>query len=129
MISHHGEEDETELMRNIQNELKTKMAIPQGLPLVSSGYSLKPDMMFGWKPKFERVSGAPIPLYYDFEEFDDPVNKLTGDYLPILYYGYRPKDSLIMHKEFTNKGNSYDFTFPTGNFNPISLPNKTRPAE
>jgi len=38
------------------------------MPLIQSGMSLSPDMKFGWKPKDE-ISGAPIPLYYEFEQF------------------------------------------------------------
>ncbi len=36
------------------------------MPLINSGVSMAPDMKFGWKPKDE-ISGAPIPLYYEFE--------------------------------------------------------------
>ena len=43
-------------------------AVPEVMPLVRSGYSLKPDMMFGWQPKNKNQSGAPIPLYYDYEQ-------------------------------------------------------------
>jgi len=38
----------------------------QPLPLIGSGASIMPDMKFGWKPKQE-ISGAPIPLYYNYE--------------------------------------------------------------
>lgn len=30
-------------------------------------------MKFGWKPE-QQTSGAPIPLYYDYEHFDIPLN-------------------------------------------------------
>ena len=87
-------------------------------------------MMFGWKPKLAPVAGAPIPLYYDYEEFDEPINKMTGELLPILYYGYRPKDSLVMHKEFVgSRLNSYEFKFPTGNFEAVPVRKKRHPEE
>ena len=33
-------------------------------------HSLKPDMVFGWRP--DNVIGAPIPMFYDFESFELP---------------------------------------------------------
>lgn len=47
------------------------------LPLITSGMSMSSDMKFGWKPK-EEISGAPIPIYYDFEPFKVPVNPTTN---------------------------------------------------
>jgi len=35
-------------------------------PLVNTGYDLKVDMKLGWKPDKDRISGAPIPLHYEF---------------------------------------------------------------
>jgi hypothetical protein len=29
-------------------------------------------MKFGWKPDIEPQNGAPIPLYFDYEYFDEP---------------------------------------------------------
>jgi hypothetical protein len=40
----------------------------EAMPMVTKQYDLKPDMKFGWKPK-ENTAGAPIPLFYDYEEF------------------------------------------------------------
>jgi hypothetical protein len=28
-------------------------------------YSIKPDMIFGWRP--DDITGAPIPMYFDYE--------------------------------------------------------------
>jgi len=44
------------------------------------------------------VTGAPIPLYYDFEHFSIPINPLTGKEHILLYLGPRYKHSLAMHK-------------------------------
>jgi hypothetical protein len=35
--------------------------------LVFTGGSVKYDIKDGWKPKKEEISGAPIPLYYDYD--------------------------------------------------------------
>jgi hypothetical protein len=60
-------------------------------PLVKSGISMAADMKLGWRPK-QNVSGAPIPLYYDFEEF-----KVEHDGEPI-YYGPRIHNSIEVHR-------------------------------
>jgi hypothetical protein len=49
------------------------------------------------------VTGAPIPLYYDFEPFEMPFNQVTGEYYTALYIGPRYKHSIAMHQAFTNK--------------------------
>ena len=88
------------------------------MPLVKSGISLAPDMKFGWKPTALEIS-VPIPLYFDYDEETEmtPLDKRLQKRLPILYYGFRPKDSLVMHQEFlTSKANclpsNYPFKFP-----------------
>lgn len=59
--------------------------------------------MFGWKPKI--VShGAPIPLYYDYEEFPEPRHPLTNEAYPIIYYGPRPADTIELHKRYSESG-------------------------
>ena len=55
-------------------------------------YSLKPDMAFGWKP--ENVQAAPIPMYFDYETFELPINPLTKLDYPIYFSGERFLDSL-----------------------------------
>lgn len=68
--------------------------------------------LYRWKPSIN-ITGAPIPLYFDYEWFDIPVNPLTGEEYDISYYGHRFKDSLEMHKAYANKANdSYKFKFP-----------------
>jgi len=71
------------------------------MPLIQSGMSMSPDMKFGWKPKDE-ISGAPIPLYYEFEQFSIPINPLTNEEYDPLYLGPRYKHSLAIHKVFAN---------------------------
>ena len=67
-------------------------------------------MMFGWQAAPDNKSGAPIPLYYDYETFH--TDHIQDD--DIVYYGFRPKDTLIMHKEFTraSRKEKYHFSFP-----------------
>lgn len=64
-------------------------------PLVSSGYDLKIDMKLGWRPDKDRISGAPIPLHYDFGQeewtYCDPT---TGLPIQPLYLGARIPNSL-----------------------------------
>jgi hypothetical protein len=49
-------------------------------PLVNSGYDLKVDMKLGWRPEKDRISGAPIPLHYVFNDqehsYYDPITNL-----------------------------------------------------
>ena len=73
-------------------------------------------MKLGWRPK-EEVSGAPIPLYYDFVPLDIPTNPLTNDPYDPLYLGPRFKHSLALHKSLANKPlpnghQSYPFKYP-----------------
>jgi hypothetical protein len=49
------------------------------MPLIKTGVSIQSDIKFGWRPKID-VTGAPIPLYYDFEPFEMPFNQQTGEY-------------------------------------------------
>jgi hypothetical protein len=59
-------------------------------------------MRFGWKPK-ETIIGAPIPLYYDYETFDVPVNPATKEEYFVNYMGPRISNTLEMHKAFANQ--------------------------
>lgn len=65
-----------------------KTILPASMPLVPSGYSLKPDMKFGWRPDIEPQNGAPIPLYYDYETFDEPEPDKFGIGPRVVYYGF-----------------------------------------
>lgn len=90
------------------------------MPLIKTGVSMSPDMKFGWRPK-DDISGAPIPLYYEFEQFSVPVNPHTNEEYEPLYLGPRFRHSLALHKEFANISlgggplclqHSYQFKFP-----------------
>ncbi len=68
-----------------------------------------------WKPDISNVHGAPIPLYFDYESFDDcmPVNPQTQEEYPVAYLGPRFRDSIDLHKAYANKNSGYRFKFPT----------------
>jgi hypothetical protein len=69
------------------------------MPIISTGGSLAADMKMGWKPKGP-ISGAPIPLFYEFDQYThmnpDPTSVL-------LYLGPRLKNSSILHKQYARK--------------------------
>lgn len=84
------------------------------VPLIDGQYSMAPDMQFGWRPKF-MGAGSPIPLDFTLDQAPVCENIATGHEFPTIYHGYRPKDSLVMHKAFSGI-NSYPFQFsPTYN--------------
>ena len=88
-----------------QNKNLKKFLAPS-VPLPKEKYSLEPDMVFGWKPKF--TNGAPIPLKYT----DNALDELLSEYysnpdwfrnhkqMKVVYHGFRPCDSFRMHKRF-----------------------------
>lgn len=69
------------------------------IPLVQSGISLEPDMLFGWKPK-TTTTGGPIPINFTMESI--PTKGC-------IYYGYRPEDSIDLHETFSG-ASSYPFS-------------------
>ena len=91
---------------------------PMELTNIRRNYSLRPDMVFGWQPN--DIHGAPIPLRFDFEANEVPINPATQNEYPIYYLGKRYSDSLSMHRQFANKSKmlgpdeipSYHFKFP-----------------
>lgn len=58
------------------------------------------------------VKGAPIPMYFDYESLDLPIDPNTNEEYEVMYYGYRFKDSIEMHKAYSNQENTYKFQFP-----------------
>lgn len=69
-------------------------------PLTGYGYSLLPDMLFGWQPKL--VHGGPIPLIFNKAELPVTRNCVTGEDNLVVFHGFRPKDSLVMHRAFSS---------------------------
>ena len=91
---------------------------PMELTSIRRQYSLRPDMIFGWKP--EDIHGAPIPMNFDYESGNLPIDATSGFEFPIYYIGKRYNDSLGMHRQFANRKKmlgsdevpSYHFKFP-----------------
>jgi cytosolic carboxypeptidase protein 2/3 len=119
--------------------MKPQISVPRPIPLITASYSLKPDMMYGWKPDISNIHGAPIPLYFDYEDMEVPINPQTDEEYPVTYYGPRFRDTLEMHKAFANKTiqellhgeiQTYKFKFPP-NMNVIEacLPPKKKTEE
>lgn len=82
------------------------------------GGSIAQDIKLGWRPA-NPYSGAPIPLYYEFEELaDENVNLYSKDptHVPI-YLGPRIPNSLQVHRQYSKRElengiRSYHFKFP-----------------
>jgi hypothetical protein len=93
-------------MQGMKNLYLYEDSLPLAVPLPKRGYSLEADMLLGWRPKFIKT---PILLYYNDELYIDLYKKSC----PIVYQGYRPKDSFVFHQELTSPSGSpypYDFT-------------------
>ena len=85
------EEDDICIKRQVLSAMP-----PMELTNIRRNYSLKPDMVFGWQPN--DIHGAPIPLRFDFDVVELPINPNTQDEYPIYYIGKRYTDSLTMHR-------------------------------
>ena len=80
------------------------------LPLIKTGSSMMPDMMFGWKPEV-KTSNPPIPLYFDFVNhrmhiyhFGRISREREGPFSDVFVYQQRRfNDSYQMHKTFANQ--------------------------
>jgi len=72
------------------------------VPLSGYGQSLLPDMLFGWRPKQPR--SGPIPLFFNKSELPVSLNPLTNEPNPIIYLGFRPKNTYEMHQLFSSAG-------------------------
>jgi hypothetical protein len=63
---------------------------------------MKPDMIFGWQPEDEPCQGAPIPLFYDYEVFDEPEEDPLLPGPMVIFYGFRPANTHVVHKQFAH---------------------------
>jgi hypothetical protein len=82
-----------------------------------------PDIKEGWKPE-KKDPAPPIPLRFKDIDMDSLELSVPFGYKPyrhtgtVLYYGFRPEDSIVMHSAFIRifKGgltqSSYPFCFP-----------------
>lgn len=74
---------------------------PPSIPLSGFTHSLVPDMAFGWRPKL--VHGGPIPLLFNKCELPVSIDLMTQEEFPVLYHGFRPRDTMVMHQVFEDK--------------------------
>jgi hypothetical protein len=93
-------------------QMKTLAAdsgVTEALPLIGAGQSMAADMVFGWRPNPDIViSGAPIPLNYNYEYLTIPVDPSTGkEFIPV-YLGARQPNSLEVHRQFGNRAANTD---------------------
>lgn len=72
------------------------------MPLIKSGVSIAADLKFGWRPIEKELHGAPIPLHYDYEQFQVPKDPTTGKSYMVEYFGPRIQTSHDVHKKFAN---------------------------
>ncbi len=71
----------------------------------AKNYSMEPDMIFGWKPKF--VSQMPVPLKFFSPMVDELVERLSktnqsGSFPELIYSGFRPDNSFLLHERFSS---------------------------
>lgn len=81
--------------------ITTDYAPPPSIPLSGFTHSLVPDMAFGWRPKL--VHGGPIPLLFNKCELPVSIDPMTQEEFPVLYHGFRPRDTMVMHQAFEDK--------------------------
>ena len=104
-----GEEKTPTMPNKLGNFLIDKMNdVSEALPLIGAGMSMEADMIFGWRPENIVISGAPIPLLYNYEPINIPINPVTGKELIPIYLGARPSNSLEVHRSFSNKVQNTD---------------------
>jgi hypothetical protein len=92
--------------------------VSEALPLIGAGHSMEADMIFGWRPENVVISGAPIPLLYNYEPIEVPCHPHTGKEMVPIYLGPRPSNSLEVHRAFANKALNTD--------SPVKVPAPTQ---
>jgi len=71
------------------------------IPLSGFTHSLVPDMFFGWRPKL--IHGGPIPLLFSKCELPVAISAQTNEEFPVVFHGFRPRDTASMHQAFAGK--------------------------
>lgn len=82
-------------------------------PLDNKHYSMEPDMLFGWKPKY--VPQVPVPLRFYSPMLEEIITTLhkpneTGYFPEIVYQGFRPENTLLMHEKFMSDSYTVKFS-------------------
>ena len=87
---------------NSQTELITNQ-YDIDFPIVNKKGDIIYDVKMGWKPEEQELSGAPIPLMYNFDQIQvKEYDQETGLPIEPLYLGPRWPTSTQMHKSFAN---------------------------
>ena len=82
--------------------------VPQSNPLAQGELSLIPDILMGWRPKFDKA--GPVPLSFDMQQLPTARHIVKGTDLPCVFHGFRPRDTIVMHRTFKEKS-SYPFPY------------------
>ncbi|OMJ89318.1 hypothetical protein SteCoe_8521 [Stentor coeruleus] len=110
-------------MQAIKNIYLYEDPLPLAIPLPKKGYSLEADMLLGWRPKFIKT---PILLYYNDELYIDLPKKSC----PIVYQGYRPKDSFAFNSQLTdNSPDCYPYDFADKSLTAYTFLNKNKTTQ
>lgn len=110
-------------MQAIKNIYLYEDPLPLAVPLPKRGYSLESDMLLGWRPKFLK---SPILLYYNDDLYIDLFKKSC----PIVYQGFRPKDTFSFHQDLTdNSPNTYPFDFSDKSLVAYNFMNKNKTSK
>jgi len=107
-ISEHSNEERSVAQilsiygKDIKDSVYQDDTFTNDMPQVQTGgQDLALDMKMGWKPKLmQGSSGAPIPLYYEFDQYE---HLEYDSEKPIIYMGPRAANSLLVHQLFARK--------------------------
>ena len=75
--------------------------VPQSYPLPQGELSLIPDILMGWRPKFDKA--GPVPLSFDLLQLPSAKHCVRGTDLPCVFHGFRPRDTIVLHKTLRGK--------------------------
>jgi len=97
-VGHHEDSEAAKEARDCLRKLLVGRDRGEGgaMPLIRRGVSIAADIKMGWRPR-NPYSGAPIPLYYDYEQFYDDASgekSLHSSKKIEIYLGPRIPNSL-----------------------------------
>ena len=79
--------------------MNVQLDLPPCQPILDRQYSLEPDMVFGWMPKFK--FNGPVPTNFTHDLFDSLITLLSKSRnFQLVYLGFRPINSLHLHDVF-----------------------------
>lgn len=75
--------------------------VPQSYPLAQGELSLIPDILMGWRPKFDKA--GPVPLNFNLQQLPSARHSVRGTDLPCVFHGFRPRDTIVLHRTLRGK--------------------------